>query len=107
MLIASILMAVLVALGMVFAPQITHVVAWGFRTDPEKFDLTVRLARIMFPFLFFVSLAAISAGALNSLKRFFLPALAPAMLLGDRGGLGAETYRVMRSAGLAHLASVR
>ncbi|MGQ0645366.1 MAG: murein biosynthesis integral membrane protein MurJ [Elusimicrobiota bacterium] len=77
----AVLLAVLVALGILFAPAVTRLVAWGFETtDPEKFDLTVRLTRQMFPFLLFVCLAAVSAGALNTMGHFFLPSLAPAML---------------------------
>ncbi len=76
----AVLLTVLVGLGILFAPQITHLIAWGFHADPAKFDLTVRLSRVMFPFLLFVCLAAIASGALNSLGHFFLPALAPAML---------------------------
>jgi putative peptidoglycan lipid II flippase len=76
----GLLLAGLVVLGILFAPQLVGVVAWGFRADPEKFDLTVRLTRVMFPFVLFVCLAAISAGALNALGHFFVPALAPAML---------------------------
>lgn len=76
----GLLLTGLVILGIVFAPQLVGVVAWGFRTDPEKFDLTVRLTRVMFPFVLFVCLAAVSSGALNALGHFFVPALAPAML---------------------------
>lgn len=76
----GLLLLALVGLGVLFAPQLVGVVAWGFRADPDKFDLTVRLTRVMFPFLLFVCLAAISAGALNALGYFFVPALAPAML---------------------------
>ncbi|MBI4396715.1 MAG: murein biosynthesis integral membrane protein MurJ, partial [Elusimicrobia bacterium] len=71
---------VLVAVGVLFAPQLTHLVAWGFKTDPGKFETTVQLTRLMFPFLLFVCLAAMTSGALNSLGHFFLPSLAPAML---------------------------
>jgi len=73
-------LSVLVVLGVIFAPALTHAVALGFKADPEKFDLTVKLTRLMFPFLLFVCLAAIAAGALNALGTFFLPGLAPAML---------------------------
>ena len=66
--------------GMVFAPQITRLIAPGFSADPEKFALTVKLTRWIFPFFFFISLAALLSGVLNSLKRFFLPAVSPAML---------------------------
>src|SRR5690606_6108666 len=46
----------------------------------EKWDLTVRLGRIMFSFVFFVSMYAYCSGVLNSLGSFGLPALAPALL---------------------------
>ncbi len=63
--------------GIFLAPQIVSLIAPGFK-DPEKVTQTVRLTRIMFPFLLFVSLAAYSMGALNVKKRFFVPALASA-----------------------------
>jgi len=67
-------------LGMVFTPYIVAVIAPGFLSSPEKFSLTVKLARVMFPFLLFISLAALLKGILNSLRSFFVPALAPVFL---------------------------
>ncbi len=67
-------------LCILFAPYIVSVIAPGFIKSPEKFDLTVKLTRIMFPFLFFISLASLAKGVLNSLKSFFIPALAPMVL---------------------------
>jgi len=67
-------------LGVILSPAIVAVIAPGFLGSPEKFSLTVLLTRIMFPFLLFVSLAALTMGALNTKKVFFVPALAPAML---------------------------
>lgn len=61
-----------------FAPELITLFAPSFVADPEKFQLTVTLTRIMCPFLFFISLAALFMGALNSLRVFFVPALAPA-----------------------------
>lgn len=61
-----------------FAPELISLFAPAFKNDPEKFQLTVNLTRMMAPFLTFVSLAALFMGALNSLKVFFIPALAPA-----------------------------
>jgi len=66
--------------GIVFAPALVSVIAPGWLDDPEKFRTTVLLTRIMFPFLLFVSLAAMAMGALNTRDVFFLPALAPAVL---------------------------
>jgi putative peptidoglycan lipid II flippase len=40
--------------------------------------LTTTLTRVMFPFLLFVALAAVAMGVLNTHRRYFLPALAPA-----------------------------
>jgi putative peptidoglycan lipid II flippase len=67
-------------LGIIFSPAIVAVIAPGFLGSPEKFSLTVLLTRIMFPFLLFISLAALVMGALNTKKVFFVPTLAPAML---------------------------
>ena len=67
-------------LGIIFAPTIVTAIAPGFRTMPEKFSLTVMLTRIMFPFLLFISLAALAMGALNTKRIFFPSALAPALM---------------------------
>ena len=61
------------------APGIVAVFAPGLSHDPDKFQLTVLMVRIMAPFLTLVSLAALFMGALNALKVFFVPALAPAV----------------------------
>lgn len=80
----SLFIVLIIATGIIsgltifFAPEIISVFAPKFKTDPEKFAITVGLTRIMAPFLTFVSLAALFMGALNSLKVFFIPALAPA-----------------------------
>lgn len=65
-------------LMVIFAPELIEIFAPSFTKDPEKFQITVTLTRIMSPFLTFVSLAALFMGALNSLKVFFVPSLAPA-----------------------------
>ncbi len=70
--------AVLSVLIFIFAQDLITVFAPSFLSDPEKFQLTVTMTRIMCPFLFFISLAALFMGTLNSLKVFFVPALAPA-----------------------------
>ncbi len=62
----------------IFAPEIIALFAPTFVENPEKFDITVLLTRIMSPFLFLISLAALFMGVLNSLKVFFVPSLAPA-----------------------------
>ncbi|MFH1282726.1 MAG: murein biosynthesis integral membrane protein MurJ [bacterium] len=75
-----IVLIVICALGVIFAPQLTKLITWGFTTFPGKLELTVQLTRIMFPFLLFISMAALLMGVLNSLKVFFIPAISPAFL---------------------------
>jgi putative peptidoglycan lipid II flippase len=70
--------ALLVVLGIVFAAPLIDLFAGAYRTVPGKLELTVFLTRLMLPFLTLVALAAACMGMLNSLHRFFLPALSPA-----------------------------
>ncbi len=67
-------------IGIIITPQIVAIIAPGFLKDPSKFQQTVLLTRIMFPFLLFISLASVTMGALNTKRVFFVPALASAML---------------------------
>jgi putative peptidoglycan lipid II flippase len=71
--------AVLALLGILFAPQITRAIAPEFAQDPGKLELTTNLTRIMLPFLTMLAVAAAVMGMLNSLRRFFVPSLSPAM----------------------------
>lgn len=73
----TIITTVLSLLMIIFAPELIRIFAPTFISDSEKFELTVVLTRIMAPFLVLVSLAALFMGVLNSLKVFFMPALAP------------------------------
>jgi putative peptidoglycan lipid II flippase len=59
---------------------VSTIIAPGFSGNPEKHDLTVALATIMFPYLMCMSLAAMMAGMLNSLRRYFAAAVAPVFL---------------------------
>ncbi len=76
----TIILAVVVVLGMVFARYIVLVFAPGFFDDPDKAELTISLTRLMFPFLLLVSLVALAQGVLNALGHFIAPAAAPAVL---------------------------
>ncbi|MCF8178581.1 MAG: murein biosynthesis integral membrane protein MurJ, partial [Sulfuritalea sp.] len=81
--VGSVLFLILIsvsALGMVLAPLLIAVTAPGFSTDAEKFQLTVELTRITFPYILFMSLVALSAGVLNTWSRFALPAFTPVLL---------------------------
>lgn len=71
---------ILSILGIVFAPLVVTVFAPGYLNQPEKFAITVNSLRIMFPYLFCISLVAMSAGILNTLNRFAVPAVTPVLL---------------------------
>ncbi len=71
--------AALVLAGLLFAEPLVALLAGSFAKVPGKLELTVLLTRILLPFLTLVSVAAALMGMLNSLNRFFVPALAPAM----------------------------
>ncbi|MEK6302467.1 MAG: murein biosynthesis integral membrane protein MurJ [Acidobacteriota bacterium] len=64
-----------VVLGVLFAGPLVAFIAPGFQSDPAKFELTVRLTRIMMPFILLVALAAQAMGVLNARDRFGIPAL--------------------------------
>ena len=63
-------------IGVVAAPVIVWVMASGL----ERFDAAVLMTRVMFPYIGFMSLVALSAGILNTWKRFAVPAATPVLL---------------------------
>ncbi|RVU36315.1 murein biosynthesis integral membrane protein MurJ [Hwanghaeella grinnelliae] len=81
--VASVLTAwtlVLSVIAMAAMPWIMTVQAAGFLDQPEKFNLTVELARITFPYLLFMVLSAMMSGMLNSVGKFAAAAAAPVIL---------------------------
>ena len=76
----GIALVLVTALGVALAPVIVYVSAPGFGADPAKFNLTVDMLRVTFPYLFFISLVALAAGILNTHNRFAVPAFTPVML---------------------------
>jgi putative peptidoglycan lipid II flippase len=79
----AVLLAALLAmtvLGEIFMPDVIRALAPGFTEQPAKFDLTVALTRITFPYMVFICLAALYSGVLNSLNRFAAAAATPIIL---------------------------
>ena len=64
------------------APQLTSLLAYGFefRGDTDKLALTSDMLRITFPYIFFISMAGMLGGILNSFDRFAIPAFTPVLL---------------------------
>ena len=69
----------IVICGVIFAWPLVTLFAAEYGQVEGKLELTVRLTQIMFPFLTLVAMAVACMGMLNSLHRFFIPALSPAM----------------------------
>lgn len=66
--------------GIVFAHPIVKGYAFGWRDNTDVFTLTVKLTRLLFPYILFVGLAALVGGTLNCRGYFSIPAFAPATL---------------------------
>ena len=74
----SLILILIAGGGILLAPLIVRVIAPGF--GAEKLSLTIGLTRLMFPYIFFIGMAALCMGILNVLGSFAIPALAPALL---------------------------
>jgi putative peptidoglycan lipid II flippase len=64
----------------IIMPGFVWLMASEYEETPGKFELTVMLTRITFPYLIFISLVSLLSGVLNSLMRFAMAAFAPALL---------------------------
>lgn len=67
-------------IGILAAPLIIYLTAPGFSAVPSKFDLTVSLLRITFPYILFISLTSLAGSILNTYGRFAIPAFTPTLL---------------------------
>jgi putative peptidoglycan lipid II flippase len=71
------LTGVLVFVGVVFTRPVTAVLVTGY--SGGRFDLTVKLVRIMFPAMGFMPISAWCLGVLNSHRKFFTSYVAPVL----------------------------
>ena len=76
----GLILFVVTVIGVIAAPVLVYATASGFRADADKFNLTVQMTRIVFPYIFFISLVALSAGILNTFSSFKTPAFTPVLL---------------------------
>jgi putative peptidoglycan lipid II flippase len=67
-------------LGVLAAPLLVWLMASGLQQNPQGYDAAVFMTRFMFPYIGFMSLVALSAGVLNTWKRFAVPAATPVLL---------------------------
>jgi putative peptidoglycan lipid II flippase len=81
--VATLLLLALLAvtlIGIAVTPVLIYVSAPGFTADTAKFELTVELTRIAFPYILFISLVSLAGGILNTWSRFAVPAFTPVLL---------------------------
>jgi putative peptidoglycan lipid II flippase len=78
-LLAMVLLLVTV-IGILAAPLIVYISAPGFAASPDKFQVTVELLRITFPYILFISLTSFAGAILNTWSRFSVPAFTPVLL---------------------------
>ena len=71
---------ILTILAEIFMPNFIFLIAPGFNENSDKFDLTVKLTRITFPFLLFVSLSSFFSAILNSHNKFAAASATPIIL---------------------------
>jgi putative peptidoglycan lipid II flippase len=74
------ILLLITAIGVLAAPVLILLFAPGFTTDAGKYELTVEMLRITFPYLLFISLTAFAGGVLNSCGKFAIPAVTPVLL---------------------------
>ena len=76
----SFVLLLVTAAGIIAAPWIVMVTASGFSKNPDKFQLTVELLRMTFPYIFLISLSSLVGSVLNSYHKFSVPAFTPTFL---------------------------
>lgn len=75
-----IVMSVVTLVGILASPLVVQAIGYGFGVIPGKLELTNFLNRLMFPYIFLVSLLALLTGVLNVLGHYFLPAFSTVLL---------------------------
>lgn len=75
----TLVMAILTILGIALSPILVKIIAPGFKGVEGSWELTTILTKIMFPYIFLISLAALAMAILNSFQKFFVPAFTPVL----------------------------
>ncbi|MEM1234459.1 MAG: murein biosynthesis integral membrane protein MurJ [Pseudomonadota bacterium] len=112
----ALLLIIFTTLALFAMPWLVFAMASGFAGD-ARFELATLYGRIAFPYILFISLAALASGVLNAAGYFVAAAAAPvllnllfvsALLLGDAAGWdpGLTLSWAVSLAGIAQLALV-
>ena len=76
----TLVLALVTAIGVLAAPWIVWATAPGFADEAERFELTVDLLRVTFPYILLISLSSLAGAVLNTWNRFSVPAFVPTLL---------------------------
>ncbi len=76
----TLVLALVTAIGVLAAPWIVWATAPGFADEAERFELTVDLLRVTFPYILLISLSSLAGAILNTWNRFSVPAFVPTLL---------------------------
>lgn len=77
----GLILLLVTVVAIIAAPVVVGIFATGFLLKyPDKFDLTVQMLRVTFPYILFISLTALAGSILNVYGRFAVPALTPVFL---------------------------
>lgn len=76
----TVLLLITIVMELAMPLIVRTIIAPGFEVGSEKYDVTVKLAIVMFPYLMCMSLTAMLSGMLNSLHHYFAAAVAPIFL---------------------------
>ncbi|WMY95663.1 MAG: murein biosynthesis integral membrane protein MurJ [Arsenophonus sp.] len=76
----TLILAIITLIGMFSTPWIIYIITPGFSEINNKFDLTLSLLKITFPYIFFISLVSLTGAVLNTWSCFTVPAFTPVFL---------------------------
>lgn len=77
---SALTVTIVTILGIIFSPFLVKLMAYGFTKNESTYSLTVNLNRLMFPYLFFISMVAVYMGLLNAKHHFLAPSFSPVFL---------------------------
>lgn len=76
----ALILALVTVLGMICAPLFIYMFAPGFESSGPRHVLATDMLRLTFPYIFFISLTALSGSLLNTYGKFAIPAITPVFL---------------------------
>jgi putative peptidoglycan lipid II flippase len=76
----GVVLFVVTVIGVIAAPVLIYMFAPGFKQYGNKFDMAVAMLHWTFPYIFFISLASLYGGVLNSYGKFGPPAFSTVLM---------------------------